>query len=240
MGNEQSKRFAFRSKRCYHFNMNSAIFLCVFIALVFVILAVALKIFPKDSSFTIAIGAVIGANIYSATAYPIFIGGLVFGIDSIVYTIFAFCLLFMYINYGKRDMKVVLYTSIFSIFFTAFLFFMGNLSQSGYSTELLLNFVSYFASIVATFLAVLVMVKAFEVVRTKTNVYVAVFLALIVVSLVNSLIYFGLSYILTGVVSEIFLISLAGSYIGKLVASVLCLAVLRLTTVWNKNKKIDR
>ena len=98
--------------------MSGIWFYLIFLVSIFFILGVALKIFPKDASFTIAIGAVIGANIYNSSAYPIEIGGLVFGIDSIVYTIFAFCLLFMYIFYGKKDMKVVLYTSMFSIFFT--------------------------------------------------------------------------------------------------------------------------
>lgn len=220
--------------------MNSLLFLLVFVAGIFFILTLALKVFPKDASFTIAIGAVIGANIYNSTAYPIVVGDFVFGIDSIVYTIFAFCLLFMYINFGKRDMKVVLYTSMFSIFFTAFLFFMGNLSQGGYSIDLMLNFLVYIVSIVATFLAVLAMAKVFDFVQLKTNVYFAIFIGLLVASLVNSMIYFGFTYLLKGGLGEMFLPSLAGSYIGKFVASGLCILVFWLTTLWNKNKKINR
>lgn len=218
--------------------MSGILFFIVFILVMFIILGIALRLFPKDASFTIAIGAVIGANIYNSTAYPIFIGNFIFGIDSIVYTIFAFCLLFMLIKYGKRDMKIVLYTSLFSIFFTALLFFMGNLSQSGYSTELLLRFLFYIASIIATYFAVLAMAKIFEWLQAKnTNVYISILISLLVVSLVNSLIYFGISYLLTGNLGNTFFLALIGSYIGKAIASLLCLVVFAILSIKKHNKK---
>ena len=218
--------------------MNGILFFVIFLVCVFFILGVALRLFPKDAAFTIAIGAVIGSNIYNCSAYPIEIGGLVFGIDSIVYTIFAFCLLFMHIFYGKKDMKVVLYTSMFSIFFTAFLFFMGNISQSGYTDGIMLNFLSYLSSILATYLAVFAMVWVYEKLRGKNiNIFLCIFVSLLVVSLVNSAVYFGLSVACGAFTPTNFLISLAGSYIGKLIASACCLVIFAFH-YYNKDKKL--
>lgn len=206
--------------------MNGILFFVIFIICAFFILDVALRLFPKDAAFTIAIGAVIGANIYNSSAYPIDIGGLIFGIDSIVYTIFAFCLLFMHIFYGKKDMKIVLYTSMFSIFFTAFLFLMGNISQTGYTDTVMLSFLSYLSSILATYLAVLSMVWVYDKLRSKNiNIFFAIFVALLVVSLVNSAVYFGLSVACGAFTPTNFINSLAGSYIGKIIASGICLII---------------
>ena len=212
-------------------------FFSIFTILCFLIVALAIRFFPKDATFTIAIGAVIGANIYSALAYPINIFGLTFGIDSIVYTLFLFCLLLMHESYGKKNMRVVLYTALFSIFFTAFLFFMGNLSQGGFSSALMMNFLSYIFSIVATFCAAWVMIWLYDKFKTAgLNIYLNFLIVILLASLVNTMIYFGLSVLITGLVVENFVALMAGSYIGKFVASMCCLAVFALHRHWQKSK----
>ena len=217
--------------------MSPILFFSIFTILCFLIAAVAIRFFPKDATFTIAIGAVIGANIYSALAYPINIFGLTFGIDSIVYTLFLFCLLLMHESYGKKNMRVVLYTALFSIFFTAFLFFMGNLSQGGFSSALMMNFLSYIFSIVATFCAAWVMIWFYDKFKTAgLNIYLNFLIVILLASLVNTVIYFGLSVLITGLVVENFVALMAGSYIGKFVASMCCLAVFALHRHWQKSK----
>lgn len=212
-------------------------FFSIFTILCFLIAALAIRFFPKDATFTIAIGAVIGANIYSALAYPINIFGLTFGIDSIVYTLFLFCLLLMHEIYGKKNMRVVLYTALFSIFFTAFLFFMGNLSQSGFSSALMMNFLSYIFSIIATLCAAWVMIWLYDKFKTAgLNIYLNFLIVILLASLVNTMIYFGLSVLFTGLVVENFMALLAGSYIGKFVASMCCLAVFALHRHWQKSR----
>ena len=217
--------------------MSPILFFSIFTILCFLIVAVAIRFFPKDATFTIAIGAVIGANIYSALAYPINIFGLTFGIDSIVYTLFLFCLLLMHESYGKKNMRVVLYTALFSIFFTAFLFFMGNLSQSGFSSALMMNFLSYIFSIIATFCAAWVMIWLYDKFKTAgLNIYLNFLIVILLASLVNTVIYFGLSVLFTGLVVENFVALMAGSYIGKFVASMCCLAVFALHRHWQKSR----
>lgn len=217
--------------------MNSILFFSIFIIVCFLIVAVAIRFFPKDATFTIAIGAVIGANIYTALTYPIEMFGITFGIDSIVYTLFLFCLLLMHESYGKKSMRVVLYTALFSIFFTAFLFFMGNLSQGGYSNALLVTFLSYIFSIVGTFCAAWVMIWLYDKFKyAGLNVYINFLIVILLASLVNTVIYFGLSFLIAGQVVENFVLLMAGSYIGKFVASLLCLVVFALHRHWQKSR----
>lgn len=218
--------------------MSPVLFFAIFTVVCFLIVGVAIRCFPKDAVFTIAIGAVIGANIYTSLAYPIEIFGITFGIDSIVYTLFLFCLLVMHESFGKKDMKVVLYTALFSIFFTAFLFFMGNLSQSGFSTTLLVNFLSYIFSILGTYCAALVMIWLYDKFKSAgLNVYLNFLIVILLASLVNTIIYFGLSFAISGLVVENFLLLFVGSYIGKFLASLCCLVVFALHRHWQKRKK---
>ncbi|MFQ6749288.1 MAG: VUT family protein [Clostridia bacterium] len=218
--------------------MSPILFFSIFTILCFLIVGVAIRFFPKDATFTIAIGAVIGANIYTSLAYPISIGGITFGIDSIVYTLFLFCLLLMHESFGKKNMRVVLYTALFSIFFTAFLFFMGNLSQGGYSNALMMNFLSYLFSIIATFCAAWVMIWLYDKFKLAgLNIYLNFLIVILLASLVNTMIYFGLSFLLTSLVVENFLLVLVGSYIGKFVASMCCLGVFALHRHWCKSKE---
>lgn len=218
--------------------MNTILFFCLFLIGCFGILVVGMRFFPKDSIFTIAISTVIGANIYNSLDYPVQILGLQFGLDSVIYTIFLFCVLVMFIDYGKKNMLVVLYTSIFCILFTEFLFFFGKFSQSGYSAELMSSVVSYAFSAFATLLAVLAMCWVFNFLRKKNlNTYINILIALFIGALVNSSIYFGLSTLVMGRIDGLG-IMLLGSYIGKFVASGLCLVAYALHLVFrNKRKK---
>lgn len=221
--------------------MSNLLIFIIFIISIFALLAVAIKFFPKDSIFTIAIGAVIGANIYNASTYPLDIFGIRFGFDSIIYTIFLFCMLVMYIDYGRRDLKIVLYTALFSIFFSAFLFVFGTYSQTGWTDGLWTSILSYLASIVGTFCAVWAMVALFGFLKERNlNIYVIVPLVLFFASLVNTIIYFGLTFVFSGQIVQDFLNMMAGSYIGKIIASLLCIALFGVHKIWQKQKNQDK
>ena len=74
--------------------MSNIMVLILFTVLMFIIFVIARKMFGKNALFVIGIGSVIGANLYNANDFPIAIGNLVFGIDSIIYTLFVFSILF--------------------------------------------------------------------------------------------------------------------------------------------------
>lgn len=221
--------------------MNNILFFGIFTFLAFAIFFVGLKLFHKDAIFTIAIGTLIGSNIYNVNAFPIIIGKLQFGMDSIIYTIFIFCMLLMYVDYGKKACNLLLYTSIFSLFFTAFLAFMGNYAMSGITADLVWDSLSYIYSIVATFFAVWLMILTFDFfIKKRVNWYITIFLALLVACIVNSLIYFGLTFLTVGSLGSSFLSALAGSYIGKLIATLFCLFIFWSETWWVKTYKTKK
>lgn len=216
--------------------MSPILLFIIFIVCVFGILLISKNFFHKAAIFTVAIGAIIGANIYNVGDYPIQIGSLIFGFDSIIYTVFVLCVLLMYIDYGKKSMMVVLYTAMFSIFFTAVLSFFGTYSQSGISATLIWSTLSYFSSIIATFFAVWAMVFVFDWFRKKkVNIYINIAIVMMICAVINSLIYFGLTFIFSSTLGSAFLPALAGSYIGKIIATALALIVFYLDNLWKKH-----
>lgn len=217
--------------------MNLFLF-CLFTVICFVIVGVATNLFHKDAIFTIAIGAVIGANVYNIGSYPITIGGLVFGIDGVVYCVFLFCLLTMFIYYGEKDMKTNLYTALFSIFFTALLSFFGGLFQNQTWQAQIWSTMSFIFSIVATYATVVVMINFFKLLqRKKCNHYVAFGVCMLVGNLINSIIYFGLTFLISGGIGEAFVYSLLGSAITKFVSTLICVLLYYIYEI-NLQKKL--
>ena len=222
----------------YNKSMETLFYYVLFAIIVFSILFAGIKLFGKDAIFTIAIGAAIASNIYNPTAYPIIFCHLIFGIDSIVYTIFTFCILLMYIDHGKKSMNTVLYTTLFSLFLTGFLAFAGAFFTTGITTSSVQSALSFVNSIVATYIAIIAMIFVFEFFRKNgVNMYVCAFLSLMLASIINSFFYFGLTFLMFGNFNSIFLISLAGSYLGKTFAILLSVGLLYILNRWTKNYK---
>ena len=234
------KNLAIPTAKCYNILMLNLLIYFIFTLVVFAILFAGIKLFGKDAIFTIAIGTAIASNIYNPPAYPIQIGSLIFGLDAIVYTIFAFCILLMHIDHGKKNMAILLYTTLFSLFLAGFIAFAGTYFTSGLSQGNILNALSYVNCIIATFLAIWAMVLIFDLLRRKKwNIYISIFIALLVATLINSFFYFGLNFLISGNLGETFLLSLAGSYIGKIFAILLCVGIFFLLNRWVKTYKND-
>jgi len=204
--------------------MYNLLFFVIFLILLFIIFIIAKHLFGANALFVLGIGCVIGANLYNSNAFPIQVGNLVFGIDSIVYTVFVFSILLAYIDYGKKLMKEVLYCSAGSILLTALLALSGNFFQVGLTDSVLLSFLYYFFSLIGTLAAIYLMMYVYKRLENKINIYLNIAIALMVASIVNSAVYFGLSFIMAGGLGDAFLLSLAGSYIGKTISLCFCLA----------------
>lgn len=79
------------------------LYLVLTVFVIFGALILANHFWGKDALFVIGIGSAIGASVYNIEDYGIQIGNVIFGIDSIVYTVFVFILLFCFINYGEKS-----------------------------------------------------------------------------------------------------------------------------------------
>lgn len=191
------------------------LFLVLTAFIVYTALIISHKFFKIDALFVLGIGCAIGANIFNINSYPVTVGNLIFGIDSIIYTLFIFSTLLAYIYYGKKQAWKLIYSVMFSILLTATLQFVASWATTGYIEDITWNFLSYIASIIATYIAILSIFNLFEFLKNKSlNIYINLSIAIIVASIVNSMLYFGLISAFLGI-SENFAVQLAGSYIGK-------------------------
>lgn len=216
--------------------MSPIVLLIIFIVLVFVIFIIAREVFDNNALFSIGIGAIIASNIYNVGSYPIVIEPFTFGLDSVIYTLYIFCGLLTYIDYGKKDFNLFLYSSVGAVLLTAFFSFWGNFSQVGITDDIIWTVFSYINSVIGTLLAMWVMIWLYDYIRNKKrwNGFLCIALSLIVASIINSFIYFGLTFLYQGNLGDAFVSSLIGSYIGKGVATIVCLGCYYIGNLWVK------
>ena len=179
--------------------------------------------------YTIAIGFAINANIFNAFSAPIYLGSIVFSIDSILYTGFMFCIVVCAIEYGSIKAKVLTSSTIAAILLSAAIEFLAKTSSTGYQSGYFLGFCSYFFSALGTFAGVWLMLFVFEKLKAKNvNIYLNIVICILISSVVNSSIFYIFT-ILTTKNLEITYI-LLGSYIGKLFCIALCLLSFYINT----------
>ena len=214
------------------------LFLVLTAVLVFVILIVSNRFWGKDALFVVGIGCAIGSNIYNVGDYGIVIGNLVFGIDSVIYTVFVFVVLLCLKNYDEKSAFTLLYSAMGSIMLSALLVFIASWASAGFASNLIWGFVSYLISVIATFAALFTTIKLFKYFESKNlNVYLNFLINVLIASFINSLIYFGAVAIISGF-EENFLGQLGASYIGKLMSTAFSLLTYFICTKL-PYKKID-
>ena len=214
------------------------LFLVLTAVLVFAILIVSNRFWGKDALFVVGIGCAIGSNIYNVGDYGIVIGNLVFGIDSVIYTVFVFVVLLCLKNYDEKSAFTLLYSAMGSIMLSALLVFIASWASAGFASNLIWGFVSYLISVIATFAALFSTIKLFKYFEGKNlNVYLNFLINVLIASFINSLIYFGAVAIISGF-EENFLGQLGASYIGKLMSTAFSLLTYFICTKL-PYKKID-
>lgn len=217
------------------------LFLVLTAVLVFAILIVSNRFWGKDALFVVGIGCAIGSNIYNVGDYGIVIGNLVFGIDSVIYTVFVFVVLLCLKNYDEKSAFTLLYSAMGSIMLSALLVFIASWASAGFASNLIWGFVSYLISVIATFAALFTTIKLFKYFESKNlNVYLNFLINVLIASFINSLIYFGAVAIISGF-EENFLGQLGASYIGKLMSTAFSLLTYFICTKlpYKKNNEND-
>ena len=191
--------------------------------------------------FTIAIGFAVNANIYNGITTPVMLGNLVFSIDSILYTGFMFAVIVCAKEYGSIKAKVLTSSTIAAILVSAFIEFFAKVSSFGYETAFLSSLMGYIYSSIGTFLGVWAMLYIFDKLEAKNvNVYINFIICIIISSLINSAIYYGLTGITIGAIDNIIYI-LLGSYIGKIFSLLLGMGSYYINThYWIPNDLKDK
>lgn len=197
--------------------------------------------------YCFAIGGAVNSNFFHIGDYPIFIGNFVFGIDSVIYTLFIFCVIITADKFGNKDAMKLTYSSMGAIGFAAVMQFIADWSQTGViNTDITWSLISFIASIVATLIAVVVILRVYEHLKQKNyNRYFSIGLVMLIASLINSFIYFGVVAIWNGGLAGNFGWILISSYIGKIMSICFSLFTFYLLKIIQKkqtslNSTIDK
>ena len=190
---------------------------------IFLTLAILRKWFDSFILIAFSIGAACNANFYHALSTPIECGPFIFAIDSILFTLFMHTLIVKYLHYSLKEAKNMAIASIVAIVLSATFEFLAKTNAFGYSNALLLSFVNYCFSALGSLLGIWLMFYFLE--HTKRmNVYLRIFIAILIGSIINSTVYYLGVLMLDGYMDK-FLNIVLGSYLGKLYAiglSLLC------------------
>ena len=196
-------------------------FYIVMAIILFAFITLVRRWYDYSILFTIAIGFVVNANIFTASNVPIYLGNIVFAIDSILYTGFMFVVIICAREYGVRKAKILTSSCIAAILVSAGIEFLANVSAFGYSSEYLINTLSYVYSAFGTFVGVWLMLYIYQKLDAlKTHVILNFVVSSIVMSFVNTSIFYGLTSLTVGSINTVWMV-LLGSFLGKVICIIL-------------------
>ena len=209
------------------------IYFLLFSVCVFLCALIGGKRFRNTTLYALAIGGVVNANFFHAGNYPISCFGLPFGIDSIIYTLFIFCVVIMFIKEGKGQAYLLAISSIVAIMFSAVMQLVSDILSKGSSLDVWLTFLTFTISALASIVAVIAMLELLEKLKTKVNKYTLLTIGILVVTIINTLIYYSSSLLLRGIPTNIGIMLLT-SFIGKFIALLCALFTLKLINTYDK------
>lgn len=207
--------------------------LAVIVAAAFV---VGYYFFRKDSLFVLGIGAAVSSNVYNINTYSIDAGFMIFGFDAVIYILFAFCVMVACQDYGKKAAKALTYSSMAAIMLTAVFDFFAKWATVGIAQDVIWGFVSFAASVVAIFVSTTIGLWMYEKIKVRTPRAVSLGLSVIVVSVINSLFFYGLMYIVGADLFGNFLGILTGSVIAKIGTLLILLTAYEVVKLLDKRK----
>lgn len=216
------------------------IFFILFAILAFMCVLIGGKKYQNTTLYTLAIGGAVNANFFHSGNFAINCFGLPFGIDSVLYTLFIFCVIVMFIKHGKSQAWLLAISGIVAIMFSATTQLVAKLMSNGSSFAVWAEFLGFFASGVASLIAIFVMIMLMKWLSGKINNYVLTLICGAAAILINCVIYYPLMLLINGLPSNISL-QLFASIIGKAISMVISIFTLWLLNLYGKRnaKKIN-
>ena len=205
------------------------IYFLIFSIVLFLMSLVSYEKFRSTTLYALAIGGAVNANFFHAGKYPIVCFGVSFGIDSIIYTLFAFCVILMFLKENKREAYILSFSSVIAIMFSACMQLVSNLLTIGSSVAVWKEFANFAVSSIATVITIWIMLEVlFKWKQKNINQYIILLVGMLIVTVVNSSIYYTAVTIINGAPENIWNLML-GSIIGKIIAVLCSLGVLYLS-----------
>ncbi len=214
-------------------------------ALYFVMFAVAINTilflgiikFKTTALYSFAIGGVVNANLFNSVTHPINCFGLEFGIDSIIYTMFVFCVALMFIERDKKEAYVLGFSAVVAIVISAFMQLFSELLSFGGGLETWLAFFNFMASSVASVMAIVVMIEVLNKLKGKINNYLLIIIGILIATVLNTVIYYTFNVLINGAPIGMWLILLT-YFIGTIFALMLSLLVFYVYKILDNKKNI--
>ena len=162
----------------------------------FIFLCVVLggRKYRSTALYALAIGGVCNANFFHPGTFPIDIFGLTFGIDSIIYSLFIFCVIVMYFIKGKGQAYLLTVSSLIAVLLCALFQFVSDCLSNGYTTQTLISFLSFIISVVSTSLVVIIMLESIYRINKKiTNKYLLLLIGMSIAAVINTTLYYSIT-----------------------------------------------
>ena len=191
------------------------------------------KKYHNTTLYALAIGGVVNANYFHSGNYPIDCFGLPFGIDSLIYTLFAFCVMVMLLRQDKKSAYLLAVSSIIAILFSALMELAAKALAGGDIVEAGTVFELFLISAVASVIAVIAAVETVHRLREKCNPYVCMAVGIGLITVINSTIYYTATAFLRDAGENIWMY-IGTSFAGKAVALVYSLIALKILNLLQK------
>ena len=107
------------------------IYFLLFSAIIFLLSLVCYEKFRSTTLYALSIGGAVNANFFHAGNYPIMCFGLPFGLDSIIYSVFGYCVILMFLKVSKREAYILTISSVIAIMFSAVMQLVADLFTIG-------------------------------------------------------------------------------------------------------------
>ena len=222
--------------------MNFVYFL-IFSVVIFLLSLISYEKFRTTTLYALAIGGAVNANFFHAGNYPINCFGLPFGIDSIIYSVFAFCVVVMFLKANKKEAYILMFSSVIAIMFSACMQLVADLFTKGSSLAIWQTFFCFCVSSAATVIAVCEMLEILQKLKEKgLNQYLLMVIGMAIVLFINSIIYYPIIVLINNTPANLWqqlLTSVIGKAIGIVCAigSLYLMSKLDIAIQKRKNKK---
>jgi len=192
---------------------------------IFSLTLVGYKKYRSTTLYALAIGGAVNANFFHSVNYPIYSFDLPFGLDSILYTLFAFCVILMLLKEDRKAAYLLAISSIIAIMFSACMQLLANILSVGNTVSVWESFGMFTISSIASLIAISAAIEIIHRLKGKLNEFILIILGMTIICIINGIIYFPLFLAINGMPENALLILLA-SFIGKTISTLCALGTL--------------
>lgn len=212
------------------------LYLSIFGLLLYSAVLIGGKKFRTTCLYALAIGGAVNANYFHAGNYPIDVLGYSFGIDSIIYNLFVFCVIIMLFQYGKKQAYTLSFSSIIAVMFAALYQFLADIFSNGYNLQAWRGFIDFTCSSIASVIVVFALIETIELLRNKTklkNQYILLVVGMLIGTMINTPIYYTFQSLVNGRIENITELVIT-SYLGKAMTIIFALIGLYFLNAYDK------